>query len=64
MEDKENVRKNKVLLNRFYPLQNQAYDIADKSGIKGISTMDVVNRITGKEFQRAFTKSSEYYLES
>ncbi|CAI4037110.1 hypothetical protein SMKI_01G0690 [Saccharomyces mikatae IFO 1815] len=64
VEDKENAVKNKVLLNRFYPLQNQTYDIADKSGLKGISTMDVVNRVTGKEFQRAFTKSSEYYLES
>ncbi|CAI4238572.1 AAC_collapsed_G0000670.mRNA.1.CDS.1 [Saccharomyces cerevisiae] len=64
MEEKEDAVKNEVLLNRFYPLQNQTYDIADKSGLKGISTMDVVNRITGKEFQRAFTKSSEYYLES
>lgn len=64
MEDKESAEKNRVLLNRFFPLQNQTYDIADKSGLKGISTMDVVNRITGKEFQRAFTKSSEYYLES
>ncbi|CAI1832650.1 hypothetical protein SEUBUCD646_0A00740 [Saccharomyces eubayanus] len=64
MEDSENAEKNRILLNRFFPLQNQTYDIADKSGLKGISTMDVVNRITGKEFQRAFTKSSEYYLES
>ncbi|CAI7035374.1 ASB_collapsed_G0000740.mRNA.1.CDS.1 [Saccharomyces cerevisiae] len=42
MEEKEDAVKNEVLLNRFYPLQNQTYDIADKSGLKGISTMDKV----------------------
>ncbi|GAX72458.1 transcription factor TFIIIC subunit [Saccharomyces cerevisiae] len=30
MEEKEDAVKNEVLLNRFYPLQNQTYDIADK----------------------------------
>ncbi|EDO17115.1 hypothetical protein Kpol_1025p35 [Vanderwaltozyma polyspora DSM 70294] len=52
------------LLNRFYPIQNQTYDFVDESGVNGVSTMDTVNNITGRDYQRIFTKSSEYYIET
>ncbi|QLQ79783.1 hypothetical protein HG537_0C04320 [Torulaspora globosa] len=53
-----------ALVNRFYPMQNQAYSLADASGLAGISTMQMVSRLTGKDYKRAFTKVSEYYVEN
>ncbi|QLL32903.1 hypothetical protein HG536_0D04250 [Torulaspora globosa] len=53
-----------ILVNRFYPMQNQAYSLADESGLAGISTMQMVSRLTGKDYKRAFTKVSEYYVEN
>lgn len=53
-----------ALVNRFYPMQNQAYSLADESGLAGISTMQMVSRLTGKDYKRAFTKVSEYYVDN
>lgn len=53
-----------VLINRFYPMQNQVYDLADESGMAGISTMQMVSRLTGRDYSRAFTKASVHYVEN
>lgn len=64
MEDQVQTKKNEVLLNRFFPLQNQTYDLTAKTGTKGLSTMKAINSIVGKDYQRAFAKSSEYYIQT
>lgn len=64
VEEQINAGKSEISINRFYPIQNQAYDLADKSGLAGISTMQMVSRLTGRDYKRAFTKSSEYYVEN
>ncbi|CCD27072.1 transcription factor TFIIIC subunit TFC3 NDAI_0J01800 [Naumovozyma dairenensis CBS 421] len=64
LEENLSADKDFPLLNRFYPIQNQTYDLAEKSDLSGASTIEVVNKITGKEYKRAFTKYSEYYLDS
>lgn len=64
MEEQPTATNSDIVINRFYPIQNQAYDLADESGLSGISTMQMVSRLTGKDYKRAFTKSSEYYVEN
>ena len=63
-EDETNSLKQELLLNRFYPIQNQTYEIASQAGVSGISTMEVVEKITGRDYQRAFTKASEHFIET
>lgn len=62
MEENINLSKERILLNRFFPIQNQTYDLALQAGISGVSTMEAVNKITGKDFKRGFSKASEYYI--
>lgn len=64
VEEQTEVERNDILINRFYPIQNQTYDLADDSGMVGISTMQAISKLTGKDYKRAFTKSSEYYVEN
>ncbi|CDF87512.1 BN860_08064g1_1 [Zygosaccharomyces bailii CLIB 213] len=64
VQDEKSAEKNDILLNRFYPMQNQTYDITERAGLQGISTMEVISKMTGKDYKRAFTKSSEYYVDS
>lgn len=65
-EEKNNVKsvieKNEMLMNRFYPIQNQTYALSEKTGESGLSTIDGVKLICGKDFQRAYAKASEYFL--
>lgn len=51
-------------MNRFFPLQNQTYALAEKRGTQGVSTMECVNTIVGSDYRRSFTKNSEYYLQT
>lgn len=64
VEEQINTGTSDISINRFYPIQNQAYNLADESGLVGISTMQMVSRLTGKDYKRAFTKSSEYYVDN
>ncbi|CAR29520.1 hypothetical protein ZYGR_0AD02020 [Zygosaccharomyces rouxii] len=64
VQDEKSTGKDDILMNRFYPIQNQTYDMTEKAGLQGISTMEVIKRLTGRDYKRAFTKSSEYYVES
>lgn len=64
VQDEKSTEKDEILMNRFYPIQNQTYDMTEEAGLQGISTMEVIKRLTGKDYKRAFTKSSEYYVES
>ena len=54
--------RNKFLLNRFYPIQNQTYDLAAKSGIEGVSTPRVIKLVTGRDFRRNYTRFFEYFV--
>ncbi|CCH61191.1 hypothetical protein TBLA_0E01310 [Henningerozyma blattae CBS 6284] len=62
MEENPNVGKDQPLLNRFFPIQNQTYALASQSGTSGVSTMEAVSKITGKDYKRGFSKASEYYI--
>lgn len=64
VEEQTDTERNDILINRFHPVQNQTYDLADESGMVGISTMQAISKLTGKDYKRAFTKSSEYYVEN
>lgn len=64
LEEKSNLETAKFLVNRFYSVQNQTYDLADESGTQGVSTMQVINKLTGPDYRRAFTKSSELYVKN
>lgn len=64
VQDEKSDEKNGILMNRFYPIQNQTYHMTEKAGLQGISTMDLIKWLTGGDYKRAFTKSSEYYVES
>lgn len=64
VQDEKTAEKDNVFLNRFYPIQNQTYDITEDAGLLGISTMEVISKLTGRDYKRAFTKSSEYYVDS
>lgn len=65
-EEKNNaksvIEKNEMLMNRFYPVQNQTYALSEKTGERGLSTIDAMKLICGKDFQRSYAKSSEYFL--
>lgn len=56
--------KKEFMINRFYPMQNQTFGLVAKHGTAGLSTMETVNTITGKDYKRSFTKSSESYIDS
>lgn len=64
VQDERAAEKDDILMNRFYPIQNQTYDMTQTAGLQGISTMEVIKKLTGRDYKRAFTKSSEYYVES
>lgn len=64
LEEQTSTGISDVTINRFYPIQNQAYDIADNSGLSGVSTMQMVSTLTGRDYKRAFTKASEYFVDS
>ncbi|KAL3230002.1 Uncharacterized protein RNJ44_01365 [Nakaseomyces bracarensis] len=54
--------KQGCILNRFHPIQNQTFDMVESTGEKGLPTMDIVNLMTGKDYKRAFSKISDYFL--
>lgn len=56
------IEKNEMLMNRFYSIQNQTYDLSEKTGERGLSTIDAVKYICGKDFQRSYAKAGEYFL--
>lgn len=56
------IERNEMLMNRFYPIQNQTYDLSEKTGERGLSTIDAVKYICGKDFQRSYAKAGEYFL--
>lgn len=56
------IERNEMLMNRFYPIQNQTYDLSEKTGERGLSTIDAIKYICGKDFQRAYAKAGEYFL--
>ncbi|CCK69698.1 transcription factor TFIIIC subunit TFC3 KNAG_0C06010 [Huiozyma naganishii CBS 8797] len=56
-------RNDTMFMNRFYPAQHQVYELARRSGQDGITTIDATRYVCGKDFQRSFSKSAEYYLE-
>lgn len=43
-------------LNRFFPLQNQVFEIVDKSGPAGLSSTAILESIFGKGYWRLFSK--------
>lgn len=63
MEDKGQSNRQELLLNRFYPLQNQTYDLAAQTTTDGMPTMKATNLLVGKDFQRSFAKGLEYYAQ-
>ncbi|SCU87393.1 LAMI_0D05908g1_1 [Lachancea mirantina] len=64
VQDEMQSERNRFSLNRFYPIQCQTYSLVDKFKAKGISTMETVNTITGKDYRRAFAKCGEYFIEN
>ncbi|CCF56089.1 hypothetical protein KAFR_0A06540 [Kazachstania africana CBS 2517] len=64
MEEQPAIEKETVTLNRFYPLQNQTFDLVEKKGQTGLSTMDTIKTLVGTDYKRAFTKISEFYIGS
>lgn len=52
-----------IQMNRFYPIQNQVYDLVEQSGTTGLSSMKLIDTLCGPDYKRNFNKSSEYYLE-
>ena len=64
MEDQVPSNNQKFIVNRFYPIQNQTYDLVAASGTTGLSTIKVINAMVGRDYQRSFTKSSEYYVQT
>lgn len=64
MEDQVPSSNQKFMINRFYPIQNQTYDLVAATGTKGLSTIKVINAMVGRDYQRSFTKSSEYYVQT
>ncbi|XDT18170.1 B-block binding subunit of TFIIIC [Nakaseomyces glabratus] len=55
---------NNIYMNRFYPIQNQTYAMVEKTGVKGLPTMDIINSLTGRDYKRPFGKISDYYMVS
>ena len=55
--------KKEVTINRFYPLQTQIYSMADKAGLTGISTLDLISKFVGPDYKRCFSKNTEYFIE-
>lgn len=64
VDEKNDTERNKFLLNRFFPVQNQTYDFADSSGLQGVSTMQLINKLTGPDYRRSFTKLTELYVKN
>ena len=54
--------QDKFLLNRFYPIQNQTYDLAAKSGTEGVPTPRVIRLVAGRDFRRNYTRFFEYFV--
>ena len=50
--------KKEVTINRFYPLQTQIYSMADKAGLTGISTLDLISKFVGPDYKRCFSKNT------
>lgn len=55
--------KKEFTINRFYPLQTQIYSMADKAGLSGISTLELISNFVGPGYKRCFSKNTEYFIE-
>ncbi|CCE65287.1 hypothetical protein TPHA_0K01540 [Tetrapisispora phaffii CBS 4417] len=63
-ESEDDVQRSTYSINRFYPIQNQTYEFAKNSGTDGVSMMDAVKSIVGRDYKRAFTRSSDSFIET
>ncbi|ODQ77735.1 hypothetical protein BABINDRAFT_163437, partial [Babjeviella inositovora NRRL Y-12698] len=50
------------MYNRFYPVQNQAFEVIKNSGSDGATTMHLVLSVTGLGYTKAFQKFIEPYI--
>lgn len=57
-------RNNESLINSFYTLQNQTYTLAENTGEKGLSIIDSMKYLCGKDFQRPYSKNSEIFVDT
>lgn len=55
--------RKELSINRFYPMQTQVYSLAERAGVNGLSTMELITNFVGSDYKRCFSKNSEYFIE-
>lgn len=57
-------KENEMLINNFYTLQNQTYNLVEKTGENGLSIIDSMKYLCGRDYQRAYSKNTEIFIDT